>query len=316
MITNKRKLACITAFLLSVGIGWGSASGLPSDAGQPETVPVSMVVSLEARHGGEIPTINREDVRVTQGKTRLRVTDWVPYQGDQAGLQLFFLLDDDDRTNLGLQFDDLRQFMNAQPPSALIGVAYMQFGTAEIVQTLSSDHTMAGKALRTPLSSAGVSGSPYESITDLIKRWPESAARRQIFLVSSGIDHLYGGGLDDPYLDEAIEQAQRAQVQIYAIYASEVGHLGHNYWSLNWGQNNLSRIAEETEGDFYVEGSQTPIAFKPFLDQFAVRLTHQYRVTFLAVPEKKADYQRVNLGTEVPNAELISSNRVYVPAAK
>jgi hypothetical protein len=313
---NKLKLACIIAFLLSVGIGWGAASGLASDAAQSGTVPVSMVVSIEAKHGGEIPTINREDVRVTQGKTRLRVTDWLPLQGDQAALQLFVLLDDADRTNISLQFDDLRQFMGAQAASTSIGVAYMQYGAAEIVQNPTTDRVLAEKALRLPLSFAGVSGSPYESISDLIKRWPESTARREIFLVSSGIDRLYGSGPDDPYLTEAIDQAQRAQIQIYAIYASEAGHFGHSYWSLNWGQNDLSRLAEETGGEFYVQGTQTPIEFKPFLDQFADRLTHQYRVTFLATPEKKAGYQRVALGTEVPNAELVSSDRVYVPAAK
>jgi hypothetical protein len=313
---TKLKLVWVITLLLSVGIGWGAVSALASDADQAGTVPVSMVVSLEAKHGGEIPTINREDVRVTQGKTRLRVTDWVPLQGDQASLQLFVLLDDADRTNISLQFDDLRRFMDAQPASALIGVAYMQYGTAEIVQTLSTDHALAEKALRMPLSSAGVSSSPYAAISDLIKRWPEGTARREIFVVSSGIDRLYGGGPDDPYLTEAISQAQRAQIQIYAIYASETGHFGHSYWQSNWGQNDLSQLAEETGGEFYVQGLQTPIAFRPFLDQFAERLGHQYRLTFLAVPEKKAAYQRVTLGTEVPNAELVSADRVYVPAAK
>lgn len=313
---TKLKLAWVITSLLSVGIGWGAVSALASDADQAGTVPVSMVVSLEAKHGGEIPTINREDVRVTQGKTRLRVTDWVPLQGDQASLQLFVLLDDADQTNISLQFDDLRRFMDAQPASTLIGVAYMQYGTAEIVQTLSTDHALAEKALRMPLSFAGVSSSPYAAISDLIKRWPEGTARREIFVVSSGIDHLYGGGPDDPYLTEAISQAQRAQIQIYAIYASERGHFGHSYWQSNWGQNDLSQLAEETGGEFYVQGLQTPIAFRPFLDQFAERLTHQYRLTFLAVPEKKAAYQRVTLGTEVPNAELVSADRVYVPAAE
>src|ERR1700683_5139436 len=137
---NKLKLAWVIAFLLSVGIGSGAVSALASGADQSGTVPVSMVVSLEARHGGGVPTINREDVRVTQGKTRLRVTDWVPLQGDQASLQLFVLLDDADRTNIALQFDDLRQFMTAQAPSTSIGVAYMQYGGAEVVQNLSTDH--------------------------------------------------------------------------------------------------------------------------------------------------------------------------------
>ena len=67
-----------------------SAQQPPSD-----TVPVSMVVSVEARHGKEIPAVNnKEDVRVLEGKERLRVTDWVPLQGSQADLELLILIDD------------------------------------------------------------------------------------------------------------------------------------------------------------------------------------------------------------------------------
>jgi hypothetical protein len=37
-------------------------------------------------------------------------------------------------------------------------------------------------------------------------------------------------------------------------------------------------------------------------------------MTFLPKPEKKAGMQSVKLQTEVPNAELVSADRVYVPA--
>ena len=62
------------------------------------------------------------------------------------------------------------------------------------------------KALRLPMGLRGVNGSPYFSLTDLIKRWPASMARREVLMVSDGIDLYYGtGDLNDPYLQEAIE---------------------------------------------------------------------------------------------------------------
>ena len=68
-----------------LGILFGTCSFSDSSrAQQPpsETVPVSMVVSVEARHGKEIPVVNnKEDVRVFEGHDRLRVTDWIPLQG-------------------------------------------------------------------------------------------------------------------------------------------------------------------------------------------------------------------------------------------
>jgi len=309
---NKGKITRLMLFSFLIAMGW-SLAGMALQVGPAGTVPVSMVVSVEAKHAGEVPAINREDVRVFRGNNRLRVTDWAPLQGDRASLDLFVVLDDASNTDLGLQFDDLRRFMNAQPATTAIAVGYMRYGTVDIVQNLTKDHAQAGKALRLP---AGLSPNPYLSISDLIKRWPVGSPRREILLISSGIDRLYGGGPGNPYLAEAIERAQRAGIQIYAIYASAAGHFGHSFWRFNWGQNNLSQLADETGGELYSLGFQTPIAFKPFLDQFADRLQHQYKLTFLAIPENKAGYQRVRFETEVPNAELVGADKVYVPLAK
>jgi hypothetical protein len=278
------------------------------------TVPVSMVVSVETKHGGPVPTIHREDVRVLQDQTRLQVTDWVALQGDRAGLQLFVLLDDSSRPDIALQFNDLRQFMSDQPASTAIAVGYMRYGTVDVIQSFTEDHVQAGKALRLPLGSA-MSPSPYLSISDLIKGWPEYSGRREIFLISSGIDLLYGGP-SDPYLADTIERAQRSGIQIYTIFASALGHSGHSFWRFTWGQNNLAQLADETGAESYFQGYQTPVAFKPFLDEFADRLTHQYRVTFLAIPQGKASYQRVRFQTEVSNAQLVGAARVYVPGVK
>lgn len=310
---KKSNVTCLMLILFWAAISWKPA-GLPAQTGPAETVPVSMVVSVEAKHGGEVPLLNREDVRVFQGNNQLRVTDWVALQGDRAELELFVLLDEGSNRDIGLQFDDLRQFMSSQPDTTAIAVGYMRYGTVNIAQNFTKDHAQAGKALRLPLGS-GFSTSPYLSISDLTKRWPERSARREIFLISSGIDPLYGGP-SDPYLAEAIERAQRAGIQIYTIYASAAGHFGHSFWRFSWGQNNLSQLADETGGESYFQGFQTPIAFKPFLDEFADRLKHQYKITFLAVPKSKASYQRVRFETEVPNAEVVGANTVYVPQAK
>ena len=90
------------------------------EAASSSGVPVHMVVTVEARHGTNVPVINREDVMVYQGHDRDKVTDWVPLQGDHAGLELFVLIDDASNTSLGSQLEDLRQFINAQPATTKI----------------------------------------------------------------------------------------------------------------------------------------------------------------------------------------------------
>jgi hypothetical protein len=278
--------------------------------------PVRMVVTVEARHGTDVPVIQREDVMVYQGHDRDKVTDWVPLQGDHAGLELFVLIDDASDTSLGLQLEDILKFINSQPATTAIAVGYMQNGTVNIVQNFTSDHAQAAKPLRLPFGNAGVSASPYESVVDLIKRWPESPVRREILMVSDGIDRLWGSGPADPYVDSAIEQAQRAGVIVFTIYTTGVGHYGHSFWRINWGQNYLSQIADQTGGEAYYLGFGAPVSFVPYLDDLTRRLTHQYLLTFLAKPEKKAGLQRAKLSTEVPNAELVAADHVYVPAAE
>jgi hypothetical protein len=230
-------------------------------------------------------------------------------------LELFVLIDDASNTNLASQFGDLRRFMNAQPPTTAIAVGYIQNGTVRIVQDFTRDYSEAGKALRIPFGSGAGGGSPYLSITDAMKHWPESPTRHEILLISDGIDPLQPGTTDS-YLDQAVSQAQRTGTQVSAIYASGSGHFGHSLWRINQGQNNLSRLADQTGGEAYFQGFETPIAFAPFLDQFADRLNHQYKLTFLANADKKPTRQHVRLETEVPNAELVTADKVYVPAAK
>ncbi|MGA9967801.1 MAG: hypothetical protein WBQ10_21570 [Terriglobales bacterium] len=156
-------------------------------------------------------------------------------------------------------------------------------------QTLTSDHALAAKALRLPLGISGINASPYFSLSDLIKQWPQSTARREVLMVSDGIDRYYGSSdLQDPYLAAAIEDAQRAGVVVFVIYTPGVGHYSHGYWRTYWGQIYLSQVADETGGEsYYIGFTGAPVTFVPYLDDLAQRLTRQYLLTFSAKPQKK-----------------------------
>ena len=282
--------------------------------------PVRMLVTVEARHGSDVPVINREDVMVYEGRDRAKVTDWVPAQGNHADLELFVLIDDSSSISLGTQLEDIRQFILAQPATAKIGLAYMQNGTAKVAQDLTGDHAQAAKALRPPLEILGASASPYFSLGDLIKRWPESAGRREVLMISNGIDAYWENGQcnqNNPYVESVMEQAQRAGIVVFTIYTPGVGHLGHSFWRTLCGQSYLSQVADGTGGEsYYIDFHGPAVAFSPYLENLAQRLTRQYWLTFLAKPQNKAGMQPVKLATEVPNAELVSANKVYVPATR
>jgi hypothetical protein len=313
---SNMKLRCFVFLLLAAN----PIAALPVAA--QETPPassdaVNMVVTVEARHGMSPAAVDRQDVMVYEGKTRDSVTGWTPAKGENAGLELFILLDDSANTSLVSQFDDIRQFINSQPATTKVGVAYMQNGNAQIAQNLTADHTQAAKSLRIPMGIGGVNASPYFSLTDLIKRWPAGSPRREVLMISDGIDLYYEGeDTQDPYVSDAIEQAQRAGVIVYAIYNPGTGHFAHSYWHSYWGQLYLSRVADETGGESYYIGFNGPaVTFVPYLDDLDHRLNNQYLLTFLAKPEKKSGMQRVKLATELPNTELVGAQRVYVPAS-
>lgn len=314
---NKERFLLSLPFLIAIVIlGAGSMAAQQTD--DTNGVPVRMVVTVEARKGPEVPVVNREDVMVHEGKDRVKVTDWVAAQGDRAALEFFVLLDDSSGLSLGSQLGDIRQFILGQPPTAKIGVAYMQNGIARIEQNLTSDHELAAKALRLPMGIGGVNASPYFALSDLMKRWPASSNRREVVMVSSGVDRYYGGDdMLDPYVSSAIEDAQRAGVLVSAIYSPGAGHFGHDYWQTYWGQLYLAKLADETGGEsYYIGFTGPPVAFAPFLDDLANRLNHQYLLGFLARPEKKAGLRQVKVTTEVPNADLVAARMVYVPAGQ
>jgi len=307
--------------LLSAIVGFAVCLSVTSrlnaqNAGTPG-VPVHVLVTVEARHGSAVPEIGPRDVMVYEGHDRDQVVDLVPAQGEHAALELFILLDDGSSFSLGKQIDDLRQFISAQPASTKIGVAYMQNGMAKVEQSPTSDHALAAKALRLPMGIGGINASPYFSVSDLVKRWPESSARREVLMASDGIDRYYGSGdLQDPYLDAAIDDAARAGIVVYAIYTPGVGHFGHSYWQNYWGQIYLSRLAEETGGEGYSIGfTGSPVSFDPFLEDMGRHLDHQYWLTFNAKPPKKSGWQRIKVTTEVSNAELVAPPKVWVSAA-
>ena len=312
---NDRRFVMNAILVLSL---WALVGASLAAQNAPATngASVKMLVTVEAVHGSDVPDIHREDVMVHEGHDRDQVTDWVAAQGDHAGLELVVLLDDSSGSSLGSQLEDLRKLINAQPASTKIGVAYMDNGSARFEQSLTSDHALAAKALRLPRGEPGVNGSPYFSLSDLVKHWPESTARREVLMVSDGIDRYYDGNdLGDPYLASAIEDVQRAGIVVFAIYTPGAGHSGHSFYRTYTGQIYLSKVTDETGGESYSIGfNGAPVSFAPYLEDLARRLTHQYLLTFTAKPPKKSGLQRVKITTEIHNAELVSADAVYVPA--
>jgi hypothetical protein len=267
-----------------------------------------------------MPEVSREDVIVKKGKERLSVTGWAPARGERAGLDLFILIDDAADPSLGSQLDDLRSFVNAQPPTTAVGIGYMRNGTVQITQNFTTDHSQAAKALRLPVAFNGAYGSPYLSLIDLMKRWPEGVNRREVVMITDGIDRFRGGphprGLSfvNTDVDMASQVAQRTGTIIHTIFARGVGRFGSNFWEITNGQNGMAKLSDETGGDSFFLGTRNAVSFKPYLDDLQTSLDNQYLLEFHAARGKKSGLQYVTLTTELPGVELDPADSVWVEA--
>lgn len=294
------------------------------DAASSATVPVRMLVTVEAEKNKPIPVINKEDVMVRQGKDRLKVLQWVAATGDNASLDMFILIDDAaDNSSLGSKLNDLREFINAQPATTTFAIGYMSNATFQLVQDFTSDHALAAKSLRLSRG-IGTISSPWLSLVDLMKRWSGHSNRRAVLMISDGIDryrNAFGNpgprGLQpiDPDVDTAVYQAQKAGVPVYTMYIRGTGHLANSFWQVNNGQAALSKLSDQTGGESFMLGMGDPVSYQPYLSDLQKLLDSQYLLSFAAKPRKKAGLQGVKIMTEVPNAELRSADSVWVPAA-
>jgi hypothetical protein len=297
------------------------AISLPALAGphKPNTsttdVPVKMVVTVKARTGAEVPVVAEADVQVYQRDKRNMVTNWVPLQGDRAGLQLYILIDDSARDGLALQFPSIAKFIDQQPASTSIGIGYMHNGMVTTAQALTADHALAQKALRLPIGAAAGSPSPYLALSDLMKKWPQTADRREILMFTSGFDSL-GGGISDnpytnPYLDEAMNRAQRGGFIIYSIYTPTAGS-GGGFFRGNLSQTGLDMLSQATGGETYYLGNGAPVDITSYLADVSFSLKHQYELTFLAKGTNKPSLEPVKVKTEMSNMGLRTAENGYV----
>jgi hypothetical protein len=296
------------------------------------TAQVHLVVTdTSLRPDNELPALRQDNVKVKQGRDFLSVTQVIPAQGENAALQLMILIDDTLNTSVGNNLNDIRDFIAAQAPSTLVGVAYMSNAGINLAQNFTNDHDAASKAVRLPRANLSAMDSPYLSLISLVKGWEEQKVRRAILMVTHGIDRLRGEAPQasrlgpnfgpvyhsmptmSPDVNSASEIGQRYNVLVYSIYAPGVGRAGRSSWDLQIGLSGLSKIARETGGECFSLGTSQLVSFKPSLERLQKMLDNQYYIVFQAIPKKRAGLQRITLETELSNSEILAPDNTWVP---
>ncbi len=275
-----------------------------------------IIVTAEVPKNSSAPSLSEHDVIARVNNQPATVTSMRTLRQDPAGLELWIMIDDGTNSRIGVQFNDIRDFIRQQPAQVKVAVGYLRNGSVYPAQKPTTDHEAAVKAIRLPTSIPGISASPYIALSDFLHKLPKAPEQpREIVLISSGIDPYYGPGPQNPYLLSAIEDAQKAGIPVNTIYFSSAGIAGRIYRQIEWGQNDLSELSDETGGRFYWEGDRNPVAFRPFFEDLNRRMSEQYLLS-LDIAQNHSGPGRLQLKTESPGVMLKGPSEIYVPGSR
>lgn len=305
----------VTAALAFAGVSVLRADSKTTNTGVPVTVTVTATA-----HNKAAANVPQNEVVVRQDGDVRQVISWKPASESGAGLDLAIMVDDQDSQRLSSNLDELRKFVLSQPPSTRVAVVYADYGGIQLNGGFTDNHELAAKAFHIPSAIRGTSNGTYDSVSELMKRWPNDGNRRALLLISSGIDLTNGAFDTNPYenlpLQNAIRAAQRANVVVSAIFAAgDTRVLRDDYLTTN-GQGSLERLADETGGNAFFEGFNTPVSLQPFFQQFSRMLTQQYVLTFMADANPKGEFSRLKVSSEQNGVQLHAAEHVMVPKAQ
>lgn len=247
---------------------------------QEGPVPTSALIRVEGKGNAPVD-VNTLTLDVNGHNTPIDSVRPVTPQGAEIAI----LIDDGLRSSIATQLRDLDTFINTLPAGARVLVGYMQNGTVRQEGGFSTNHEAVASQLRIPLSSAGISASPYFCLSEFAKHWPsDQHAARFVLMLTNGVDPYNGRpsvmNQDSPYVQSAQEDAERAGIAVYPLYYGDVGMRGGR--ASFSGQSYLSQIAEATGGESLYNGSMSPVELAPYLNQFLSRIHESYVLGFKA----------------------------------
>lgn len=271
------------------------------------SIPISIFSKAELRQGQaeELLQVDRLIVREEkQEQTILSIRSI-----SDAPLALAILVQDDLATEFNLRLRDISDFIKQLPRGSRVMVAYIRGGSLDIRHKFTTDLPAAAATLRVVNSTESSSPrNPFDGVIDALNRFDAlPAGRRAILLVSDGLDLSQGTTSSSPSqsndLNLAILRAQRRSVSVFSIYSPTVfTENGNSALVLN-GQGSLSRLADETGGRAYFQGSLAPISFDPFFKELRILLNRQFLLTYLTTNMKKR-YYRVEVLSTNPEIKI------------
>ena len=197
-------------------------------------------------------------------------------------LNLAVLVQDDLIPQVGNELGVTREFIRSLPQGSQVMVAYITAGSLQVRQPFTTDLEKAAKSLRIPIGSTSASPfNPYVEVIEAMRKFKdESPNANAVLLISDGLDTSRGfdstaaGHTLD--IERAISEANKRNVAVFSFYAPSVGLTSRSRLAASYGQSSLNRLADETGGRAFFQGTTGFVTFDSYFDRLREQLNRQY----------------------------------------
>jgi hypothetical protein len=196
-------------------------------------------------------------------------------------INLAILIQDDLTSQVGNELGVTADFIRTLPRGSRVMVGYITSGSLQVRQPFTNDLNRAAQSLRIPVSSTAASAfNPYVEVVEALRAFNSNLrGRNAVLLISDGLDvsrgfdaSSAGQSID---LERAIKQANQRNVAIYTFYAPSVGLTGRSMLAASYGQSSLNRLAHDTGGKAFFQGSTGFVTFNSYFSRLAQTLNAQ-----------------------------------------
>ena len=200
----------------------------------------------------------------------------------QTPINLAVLVQDDLVARVGNEIDATRDFIRALPVGSRVMIGYLTAGSLQVRQQFTADLDRAARSLRIPRASESAAPyNPYVGVVEALRTFEGEGAviRNVVLLISDGRDVSRGfdasSTLHSVDLQRAVREAKRRNIAVFTFYSPSVGLTSFNHTAMTYGQGALNRLASETGGRAFFQGSSY-VTFDSYFRNLSRAINEQY----------------------------------------
>lgn len=270
------------------------------------TIPISIFGKEEAKNKQTEEFIEAGDIIVKEDGDEQTILSIRSVSN--TPLSIAVLIQDDLTANANLQIKNIADFIRGLPKGSRVLVAYLRGGSIQIRQKFTEDLEKAANSLRIVLGNGAGASSPYVGVEEALGRFDAlPSGRRAVLMISDGLDTSNGtsafASTQSADLERAILKAQRKGVAVYSFYNAATFTENGNRQLILDAQSALQKLADETGGQAYFQGTSSPISFDRFFTDLNLALSRQFALTYLSTHMKRG-YHKVQVLSSSPTVKI------------